>query len=173
MEIVLIAAVAENGVIGSKGGLPWRLKSDMQHFRALTMGKPVLMGRKTWASISKPLRGRTNIVVTRDASFSASGAVVASSVPIALEVARGDALRRNVDVIAVIGGADIYAQLMGSAKRLEITRVHARPAGEALFPPIDPDLWYETSRQEHTAGQEDEASFTVITYIRKKPQLSG
>jgi dihydrofolate reductase len=173
MDIVLVAAVAENGVIGSKGGLPWRLKSDMQHFRALTMGKPVLMGRRTWASIGKPLRGRTNIVVTRDPSFSAAGAVVAASLPSALKVARGDALRRHADAIAVIGGGDIYAQLMPLAARLEITRVHARPAGDALFPPIDEAMWCETAREDHTAGPDDEASFTIVTYIRKNPQLSG
>src|SRR3954454_4702514 len=110
MQMVLIAAVAENGVIGRGGTMPWRLKSDMRHFRALTLGKPVVMGRKTYLSLSiRPLPARTNIVVTRDANFTAPGALVARSLEIALEVARGDALRRGSDIM-VIGGAEIYAQ---------------------------------------------------------------
>ena len=117
MDIVLIAAVAENGVIGRGNALPWRLKSDMQHFRSLTMGKPVLMGRKTYQAIGKPLPGRTTIVVTRDRTFSAAGAVVAPGLDAALAAARGDALRRNVDKVFVAGGADIYAQAMPLATR--------------------------------------------------------
>jgi dihydrofolate reductase len=172
MEIMLVAAVAENGVIGRKGGLPWRLKSDLQHFRALTVGKPVVMGRKTWTSIGNPLGKRTNIVVTRDRAFTAPGAVVTASVDAALEVARGDALRRNGDAIMVIGGGDIYAQAMPYATRLEITRVHARPEGEAVFPPIDPAVWREAARRECPAGVGDEASFTFLTYARTQEGLN-
>src|SRR5262245_5583452 len=109
-RIIPVAAVAENGVIGQGGGLPWRLKSELQHFRAATIGKPVVMGRRTYVSIGKPLKDRTNIVVTRDRNFAAPGVLVASSVDVALVVARGDALRRGVDAIVVIGGAEIYAQ---------------------------------------------------------------
>jgi dihydrofolate reductase len=166
MEIVLVAAVAENGVIGRAGGLPWRLKSDLQHFRALTTGKPVVMGRRTWASLARPLPSRTNIVVTRDPAFTARGAVVAPSLPAALEVARGDALRRSADAVMVIGGGDIYAQAMPMATRLEITRVHARPDGEAVFPAIDAAEWRETARRECPPGPGDEASFTYLTYTR-------
>src|SRR5579872_5059594 len=110
MDIILVAAIAENGVIGRGNALPWRLKSDMQHFRAITMGKPVVMGRKTFLSIGKPLKGRSNIVVSRDPQFAAPGIVVAPSIEAALAAARGDALRRGADSIAVIGGADLYAQ---------------------------------------------------------------
>jgi dihydrofolate reductase len=166
MEIVLVAAVAENGVIGRAGGLPWRLKSDLQHFRALTTGKPVVMGRRTWASLARPLPNRTNIVVTRDPAFTARGAVVTASLAAALEVARGDALRRNVDAVMVIGGGDIYAQAMRLATRLEITRVHARPDGEAVFPAIDAAAWRETARRECPPGPGDEASFTYLSYAR-------
>jgi dihydrofolate reductase len=166
MDIVLIAAVAENGVIGRNGGLPWRLKSDLQHFRAITLGKPIVMGRKTWTTLGRPLPGRTNIVVTRDPSFTARGAVVATGLAVALEIARGDALRRSADAVAVIGGGDIYAQVMPVATRLEITCVHARPDGEAVFPPIDPDLWHETTRRDCPAGPGDEASFTILTFLR-------
>jgi len=172
MEIVFVAAVAENGVIGRAGGLPWRLKSDLQHFRALTTGKPIVMGRKTWASLGRPLPKRTNIVVTRDPAFTAAGAVVTASLAAGLEVARGDALRRNADAIMVIGGGDIYAQLMARATRLEITRVHVRPDGEAVFPPIDPAVWRETARRECAAGPGDAANFTYLTYVRVQEGVS-
>src|SRR5258705_427452 len=128
MEIVLVAAMAENGVIGRNGGLPWRIKSDMQRFRALTWGKPAVVGRKTYLSFDrKPLPGRTNIVVSRAPDFAAPGAIVAPSLPAALEVARGDALRRASDAIMVVGGADIYAQAMPLGDRLPSHRVRRRP----------------------------------------------
>src|SRR5881409_3156114 len=120
-EIVLIVAVAENGVIGAGGAIPWRLKSDIQRFKAITTGKPVVMGRKTFASIGRPLPGRTNIVVTRDANFRARGVVVTNSLTGARAVALGDALRRLAPDIAVIGGAEIYQQWMDIADRLEVT----------------------------------------------------
>jgi dihydrofolate reductase len=167
MNIVIIAAVAENGVIGRGNALPWRLKSDMQHFRALTMGKPVVMGRKTYLSIGKPLPGRTTIVVSRDPAFAAPGIVVASSLDAALAVARGDALRRNVDTIVVAGGAEIYAQALPLATQLAITLVHKRVDGDAFFPPIDPKLWRESARDEHAPAAEDEAAFALVTYRRQ------
>jgi dihydrofolate reductase len=167
MEIVLVAAVAENGVIGRAGGLPWRLKSDLQHFRAITMGKPIVMGRRTWASLGRPLPGRTNIVATRDRAFTARGAVVAE-LDAALAVARADALRRGAEAVAIIGGGEIYAQMMSVASRLEITRVHLRPHGEAVFPAIDPAQWRETARRDVPAGPDDEANFTIVTYIRAR-----
>src|ERR1700721_839792 len=113
MEIGLMVAVADNGVIGADGAIPWRLKTDLQRFKALTTGKPVVMGRKTFLSLRRPLPGRTNIVMTRDAGFPASGAVATTSLDQALAVAKGDALRRFVTEIAVIGGAGIYAQWIG------------------------------------------------------------
>jgi dihydrofolate reductase len=166
LPLVLVAAVAENGVIGRAGGLPWRLKTDMKHFRGLTAGHPVVIGRRTYLAIGKPLRGRTNIVVTRDPAFAGAGIVVVPSLAAALDVARGDALRRGVAAIMVAGGADLYAQLIGSAARLEITRVHASPQGDAVFPAIDPAQWRETSRQEHPAGPDDDAPFATLTYER-------
>ena len=166
MQIVLIAAVAENGVIGRGGTMPWRLKSDMAHFRALTMGKPVVMGRKTWASLQvKPLPGRTSIVVSRDPAFAAPGALVARSFEAALDAARGDALRRGADIM-VIGGADIYAQAMPLAGRLEITQVHMRPAGDSVFPAIDLGVWHEAARAAHAAGAGDDAGFDTVSYVR-------
>ena len=108
MDIALVAAVAENGVIGRGNALPWRLKSDMGHFRELTMGKPVVIGRKTYLSIGKPLKGRTTIVVSRDPAFAAPGVLVAPNLDDALTAARGDALRRGAEAIIVAGGGDIY-----------------------------------------------------------------
>src|SRR5260370_7803902 len=145
-EIVLIVAVADNGVIGSRGALPWRLKSDIQRFKVITTGKPVVMGRKTFASIGRPLPGRTNIVVTRDANFRAPGVVVTNSFTAARAVALGDALRRLAPEIAVIGGAEIYQQWMDIADRLEVTEVHARPDGDTYFAAIDPATWEEVAR---------------------------
>lgn len=167
MEIVLIAAVAGNGVIGAGNTIPWRLKSDQQRLKAMTTGKPVVMGRKTFLSLKRPLPGRTNIVVTRDAAFRARGAVVATSLEDAYAVARGDALRRSVGEIAVIGGAEIYAQSMQRADRLEITEVHLHPEGDTRFPPIDAALWEEVVRTQHPAGPDDNAAFSYVTYRRR------
>ena len=174
-SIVLVAAVAENGVIGQDGRLPWRLKSELAHFRAVTLGKPVVMGRRTYASIGKPLAGRTNIVVSRDPDFAAPGVLVAPTLEMALASAHGDALRRGIDAIAVIGGADIYAQCMAQADRLVITQVHLRPTGDTKFPIIDRNTWRETGRSEHEAGPGDEAGFTIFVYERIGPerQASG
>jgi dihydrofolate reductase len=170
LEIVLIAAVAENGVIGNRGAMPWRLKSDMQRLKAMTMGKPVVMGRKTFVSLRRPLPGRTNIVVTRDAAYRAAGAVVTTSFEAARAVATGDALRRLATEVAVIGGAEIYAQWMGIADRLEITEVHARPEGDTRFPAIDPADWEEVARVRNKAGPDNSADYSYVTYRRRKPR---
>lgn len=167
-EIVIVAAVADNGVIGSAGGIPWRLKSDMQRLKAITLGKPVVMGRKTFASLPRrPLPGRTNIVVTRDPNFRAAGAVVTTSFAEAFAIAIGDALRRGAGEIAVIGGAEIYAHWVKLADRLEITEVHARPEGDTHFAAIDPASWSEVARARNPAGPDDGADFSYVTYRRR------
>jgi dihydrofolate reductase len=125
------------------------------------------MGRKTHESIGKLLPGRTNIVLTRDLGLIAPGAVLATSLDAALSYARADAAKRGVDEIMVIGGGDIFAATMEMADRLEITHVHASPEGNAQFPPIDPEAWQEISREDHHAGPDDDASFTVATYARR------
>jgi dihydrofolate reductase len=168
-EIVLIVAVADNGVIGSAGAIPWRLKTDQQRLKTMTLGKPIVMGRKTFISLRRPLPGRTNIVVTRDANFRAAGAVVTTSLAEARAVALGDALRRSAGEIAVIGGAEIYAQWMEIADRLEITEVHARPAGDTTFAAIDAAAWEEVGRVRNPAGSDDSADFSYVTYRRRKP----
>jgi dihydrofolate reductase len=167
-SIVLLAAVADNGVIGQGGRLPWRLKSEMAFFRRVTMAKPVVMGRRTYLSIPKPpLKGRTNIVVSRDPAFAVPGVLVANDVETALAAAHGDALRRSANAIAVIGGRQIYEQTMGRADRLVITRVHLRPDGDTKFPDIDPDMWREVERTDYPAGPDDDASYTVFVYERR------
>jgi dihydrofolate reductase len=167
MQIVLIVAIAENGVIGRNNAIPWRLKADMQRFRRLTMGKPVIMGRKNFQSLPKPLAGRTNIVVTRDADFQANGALVATSLENAFEAARGDALRRFATEIMIIGGTEIYEQFMPRADRLEITEVHAAIDGGTRF---QPDLagWEEVARERHKAGEGDSADYTYVTLRRMR-----
>jgi dihydrofolate reductase len=166
IPIILVAAVADNGVIGRGNEMPWRLKTDLKSFRALTMAKPVIMGRKTYSSIGKPLAGRTTIVVSRDRSFAAPGVLVAPNLDVAFEAARGDALRRSVDAIMVVGGADIYGQALLRADRLEITHVRASPEGDSIFPAIDGKIWRESARRDHPAGPDDAYPFSFVTYER-------
>ena len=166
VALVLVAAVADNGVIGRDNALPFRQSSDLKRFKALTMGKPVLMGRKTFLSIGKPLPGRTNIVVSRNSGFAAGGVVAASNLDLALSTARGDALRRGAKEVVVIGGADIFSRLMPLADRLEITHVHTRPDGDTHFPPIDASQWRAVATSELPAGPRDEAPVSYVTYAR-------
>jgi dihydrofolate reductase len=165
MKIVLVAAIGQNNVIGRGGQLPWRIKSDLQHFRRVTINKPVVMGRKTYESLGKPLKDRTNIVLTRDLSLIAPSAVLATSMDAALDYAREDARRRGVNEIMVIGGGDVFERLMPLANRLEITHVHASPVGDAVFPPIDAGVWREVVRTYHPAGPEDDFDFDIATYL--------
>ena len=167
MKIVLVAAIGENNVIGRDGQLPWRLKSDLAHFRKLTIDKPVVMGRKTFQSIGRALDRRTNIVISRDATFAALGVLTAASFPAALDLARKDAVARGTDEIMIVGGSDIFAASLPLADRLEITHVRASPEGDVTFPPIDPTIWREVSRTEHAAGPQDDASFAVAAYLRR------
>jgi dihydrofolate reductase len=167
MPLILIAAVAENGVIGRDNRLLWRLKSDMRHFRAHTMGKPVIMGRKTYQSIGKPLPGRHVIVVTRDETFTAEGVEVAHSLSAARELGEKAARIMGVDAVYVAGGGEIYAAFLPDAVRLEITRVALAPEGDAHFPMIDPAIWQESKRMDHIKSVDDEAAFSFLTYSRR------
>jgi dihydrofolate reductase len=167
MKIVLVAAIGENNVIGKDGQLPWKIRSDLRHFRALTLDKPVIMGRKTFQSIGKALDRRTNIVITKDPEFTAEGVQKALDFKAALTLARKDAKDRGTDEIMVIGGNSVFAEAMTLADRLEITHVHASPEGDVFFPPIDPKTWHEDSREKRSAGPDDDADFTVATYSRR------
>jgi len=165
--LCLIAAVADNGVIGADGGMPWRLSTDMKRFRALTMGKPVLMGRKTHESLGKPLDGRTNIVVTRGAPV-ASPALTAAGLREGIETALETARRLAVDEVMVIGGGTIYAATISLADRLYITHVHAEPAGDTWFPDIQSSDFEVISREEIAPGPRDSHATTFVIYQRRK-----
>ncbi len=165
--ILLVAAVARNGVIGANNRLLWRLSSDLKRFKALTMGKPMVMGRKTFASIGHPLPGRETIVVTRDKDFVVEGAFVAHSLEAALELAAERAVAMGANAIVIAGGGEIYAQIIGRADRLAITEVALEPDGDARFPPIDPSMWREVRRERGERGPRDEADFAFVDYERR------
>lgn len=166
MRISLIVALAENGVIGRDGGLPWRLRSDLRRFRALTLGKPLIMGRKTFESLKAPLDGRDNIVVSRDPAYAAPGALPAASLEAALKIGRDCAARRGVEEIMVIGGAEIYRAATAMADRIYLTLVHAKPQGDATFAFPDQHAWRETERQDVPPGEADEHPSTYLVFDR-------
>ena len=161
MRISLIVALARNRVIGRDNQLPWRLSADLQHFKRLTMGKPIVMGRKTCESIGKPLPGRTNIVVTRDSSFSAGGCCVVHSIDEAL-VAAGD-----VDEVMIMGGENLYSQLLPRADRLYLTEVQAEVSGDAWFPELDQTQWQELERESHRADENNEFDYDFVVLARR------
>jgi len=158
--LTLVAAVGANGVIGVAGGLPWRLPADLQHFKALTLGKPVLMGRRTWDSLGRPLPGRRNLVVTRQAGFAATGAEVFATVDAAL------AAVTDQPEVMVIGGGELYTQLLPQATVLELTEVAATLVGDAFFPAFDPAVWPEVSREAHAADERHAYAYTFVRRVR-------
>lgn len=158
MKLSVIVAMAENRVIGVDGKLPWHLPGDMKHFKQTTMGKPVVMGRKTWESLARPLPGRANIIVTRDLTFGVEGAYVAHDIDAALALAEG--LAADGDEVMVIGGAEIYAQTLDRADRLYLTEVHLDVEGDAVFPELDEHMWTETLRDDF-APQGDAPGYAV------------
>lgn len=167
-DLVLVVARGANGVIGREGDLPWRLRSDLQRFKAITIGKPCIMGRKTWESLPlKPLPGRLNLVLSRDLSFEAQGAVVVSSLDEALSMARDQAADDGVDEICVIGGAGLFEAALPRARRLYITEVEASPEGDVRFPDFDETAWTEISREPHPAGEKDDHAFVFRALERK------
>lgn len=167
MDVAIFVAVAQNGVIGRDGGLPWRLSSDLKRFKADTFGKPVVMGRKTWEGIGRPLPGRLNIIVTRDRAFRAEGAEVATSLEeaIALAKVRGRCMV-GADAVCIIGGGEIYRQAMGLADRLHVTHVLASVDGDTRFPPIDPAVWREIRSEAFPPGERDSHATRYAVYER-------
>lgn len=161
--IAIIVAVAENGVIGSDNRLPWRLPDDLKRFKALSLGKPVVMGRRTFESIGRPLPGRTNIVVSRQPGLAIAGTVVASSLDAALAAA-GD-----VPEVVIIGGAEIFRQALPRTDTIHLTRVHARVAGNVIFPELDPSRWRETAMEHHAPDERHQYAFTFVTLQRIAP----
>jgi dihydrofolate reductase len=168
IPLVLVAAVARNGIIGADGGLPWRLSSDLKRFKALTWGKPLVMGRRTFESIGRALPGRETIVVTRDPAFAPSGVLVAHNLDAGLDLAAERASAVGADEIIIGGGGEIYAQTIASARHLFITEVALEAQGEARFPPIDPLQWRELTREIGERGPRDEADFAFVAYERQK-----
>jgi dihydrofolate reductase len=168
LPLALVVARARNGVIGLDGKLPWRLKSDMMLFRQTTLGKPVIMGRKTWDSLPlKPLPKRFNIVLSRDLSFEPKGAVPCDSLSDAISMGREQAEEDGVSEVCVIGGAEIYAACLPRAGRIYLSEVDLEPKGDAYFPDPDPAQWVEVSRQLFPASAEDDASFTLRVLERR------
>ncbi|MCF6280613.1 MAG: dihydrofolate reductase [Candidatus Polarisedimenticolaceae bacterium] len=157
--ISLIAAVAENGVIGKDNRLPWRLPADLQHFKRLTMGKPIVMGRLTWESLPGLLPQRRHIVVTRNQSYRAEGAVVVHSLQAALEEAG------SVDEIMIVGGGRFYAEALPLAQRIYLTRIQQTFDGDAYFPELNDD-WHVTAQQDHQADQKNRYDYTFLTLER-------
>ena len=166
MQISIVVAAAENGVIGQGGTLPWRLSSDLKRFRALTLGKPVVMGRKTFQSLPKALDGRDTIVVTRNADWRAEGAQTAPSLAAALVLAGAHAQRRGVGEVMVIGGGEIYAAALAVADRVYLTRVHTTIAGDTTFPTLDPADWLLTSAEALPRGPNDDHDATLTIHDR-------
>jgi dihydrofolate reductase len=167
MRVSLIVAVAENGVIGAKGNLPWKLSADLKTFRRLTMGKPLIMGRKTFQSLKGPLDGRDNIVLTTDPFFEAEGISVVSSFADALTLARTLALTRGADEIMVIGGAEVFRAALPRADRIYWTAVHAAPEGDVRFPDVDLSDWTEVSKEALPRSEKDDVTATLRVLDRK------
>jgi dihydrofolate reductase len=167
VPLVVVAAVARNGVIGGDNRLLWRLRSDMRRFRSLTMGKPLIMGRRTFDSIGKPLPGRETIVVTRQHAELPEGVHRVAKLQDAVQLAQVRARALAADAVMVVGGGEIYRALIDSCDRLEITEVELEPEGDTTFPDIDPSIWREVHREAHSAGEGDEVAFTFVAYERR------
>lgn len=167
VRVSMIAAVGRNGAIGSGGALPWRLPSDFKFYKATTMGKPLIMGRKTFESIGKPLPGRANIVVTRQEGYAPDGVIVVSSLEKGLEHAKMIAARDGMDEVFINGGGELYAQAVPVADRLYITHVDAEPQGDTFFPAIDAKDWIARALDTVRPGENDSAAFSVVIYDRK------
>lgn len=163
MRISLIAALGNNRVIGKDNAMPWRLPADLKYFKRITLGKPIIMGRKTFDSIGRPLPGRTSIIVTRDPDYRAEGCVTVSSVDAALQAAEG------AEEVMVIGGAELFKQILGRADRLYLTEIHADFAGDTHFPELDKAEWQEAERQDHTADTDNPYPYSFVVLDKVQP----
>ncbi len=166
MRLALIVAAAENGVIGRDNKLPWHLPEDLKYFKRVTMGKPIVMGRKTYESIGRPLPGRTNLVITRNPDWQAEGVRTLPTVEAALSLAEDIALIDGAEELMVIGGAEIYAAALPLADRIYLTRVHAEVDGDAWLPAIDWQQWRELGRERHSAGEGNPYDYSFLVYER-------
>jgi len=167
IRVSIVVAVAENGVIGLEGDMPWQLSTDLKRFKALTLGKPMIMGRKTFMAIGQALPGRTSIVITRDKTWQAEGVVPVHSLEMAFSVAKEVAQAAGQNEVCIVGGGEIYQQSFDSADVIHVTQVHATPTGDTVFPDIDPAVWREISREHVPSGEKDTAETTYIVYERR------
>lgn len=167
VAVSIIAAVAANGVIGDRNGIPWRLPSDFAHFKRMTLGKPLIMGRHTFESIGRPLPGRTNIVVSRQQGYQPHGVIVISSLEAALEHAQSIAKADRANEVMVGGGAQIYEQALGLADRLYITHVGLNPPGDAYFPRVTQEEWTDAGTISVAPNPADTAPFRIRVYRRR------
>jgi dihydrofolate reductase len=167
LPLVLVVAVAENGIIGRKGQLPWRIPGDLKHFKAVTMGKPVVMGRKTYDSIGKPLPGRANIVLTRNRNWRAEGVLVGNTLEAVLGMADEEARKTGSAEVAVIGGVALFKETLPIAAKIELTEVHAKPEGDIYFPDYDRAAFRETRREGPLQSEKDDHAYSVVTLERK------
>ncbi|WP_019601301.1 type 3 dihydrofolate reductase [Teredinibacter turnerae] len=167
ISVALVVGVAANGVIGRDNGLPWRLPKDLAYFKRVTMGHPIVMGRKTFDSIGRPLPGRTNIVVTRNPTWQAEGVDVCHSLEDALVLARDVATQTQVKQIMVIGGAEFYRQMLPQADRLYLTEVHADVVGDAYFPEFDRSRWQQLSAERHEADSGNPYAYSFLVLERR------
>ena len=165
LPLCLIAALAQNRVIGRDNQLPWHLPADLKHFKALTLGKPIIMGRKTWDSLGRPLPGRLNLVISRQPGLQLEGAEVFASLDAALQRAEAWALVQGVDELMLIGGAQLYGQALPQADRLYLTRVELSPEGDAWFPELDASTWQCSAAEAHEATEQTPA-YAFETWIR-------
>jgi len=168
VRIACVVAAAANGVIGRDGQLPWRLPSDLKRFRALTLGKPVIMGRKTFESIGKPLAGRDNIVLSRQPAFKPAGVAVVAEIEEAIRWGQRLAAKTGVDEVAIIGGAEIFSVALPLTDRIYLTSVKGIVAGETRLPRLDPETWQETAREAMPKGPHDQYCADFIVLDRKK-----
>lgn len=167
MRIALIAALAQNRVVGRDNTLPWSLPGDLQNFKRLTLGKPVVMGRKTFDSIGRPLPGRSNLVISRNPQLQIEGVEVVSSLEWALQRAQEIASATSADEIMVIGGGEIYSQTLPLAQTLYLTEVHASVEGDAWFPEFEPQDWRESSRETFQPSGDNPYAFSFVTLLRR------
>lgn len=167
MRLSLVVAVAENGVIGRDNGLPWRLPGDLKRFKSITMGKPIIMGRKTFDSIGRPLPGRTNIVLTRDRTFSDAGVRPAYDLAEAIKIAEACSDTQGASEIMIIGGAGIYELALAAASRIYLTEVHMEAAGDTYFPDLDRGDWTEKSREAGSVEPGDSCDYSFVVLDRK------
>ncbi|MCR9213124.1 MAG: dihydrofolate reductase [Proteobacteria bacterium] len=169
MILSAIVAVSENNVIGVGNGLPWRLSNDLKWFRQTTMGKPIIMGRKTFESLPRILPGRTNIIITRDPDYQIEGAIVTHSLEAAIEAAKNLENESNSSEVVIIGGAEIYRQSMSLLDRIYLTRVHADVAGDTYFPDLEMENWSKDFAERHEKSEKDayDHSFTILNRVNK------